>query len=189
MPWIADSFEDIELIDAKSFALGAVRPIVRKPFGYLPSGKIIFGLGDTVMLNDPVAAQGSNTACRMAFHYYKAILDNKSQLFNEAWANETFEPFWESTAQYAQVLNTDFLKLRGFQLDAMVGFCKSPTMISDLVEGVNIPRNMYQWFGSSKTIQQKLAHYGVSKWTVIKGKMYLLRNIIAYILIRKLKFS
>lgn len=180
MPWIADSFQELELISPQSYAVGAIRPLVRKPYGHLPSGKIVFGLGDTVMLNDPAAAQGANTACRMAYHYYQQILENQSGVFDKAWVTKTFDSFWETTGKYAHRVSNEFLHLKDYQINAVVGFCKNDSMLLDLAEGINIPRQFYEWFDSAKNINNRLASYGISKLTVIKGKLYMLRNIIGY---------
>lgn len=187
MPWIADSFQDLVLIDSQSYAKGAIRPLVRKPYGYLPSGKIVFGLGDTVMINDPAAAQGANTACRMAYHYYQQIIENQSGIFDEAWATYTFDRFWETTGKYAHQVSNEFLKLKDYQIDATIGFCKNNTMLLNLTEGISSPKKLYEWFDSPKNVSKKLAANGISKFTVMKGKLYLLFNIISYMIGSKLR--
>lgn len=187
MPWIAESFEDLELVNAYSFAAGAIRPMVRKPFAFLPSGKIIFGLGDTVMINDPAAAQGANTAAKMANYYYQKILANQNWIFDENWIKTTFESYWESIGKYAQWVSNEILKLKDFQIDAVVGFCKSDAMLYDMTEGINIPQTYYEWFDSPQHVTKRLASKGISKLDVLKGKMYLLANILTFMLGYKIK--
>jgi hypothetical protein len=43
---------------------GGFPPTVRKPVAELPSGRLVLGLADTIMLNDPITGQGSNNARR-----------------------------------------------------------------------------------------------------------------------------
>ena len=60
--------------DAKGILAGAFAPTIRKPVMTLPSGKLVFGLGDAVVVNDPVTGQGSNNATKAAKVYLDAIL-------------------------------------------------------------------------------------------------------------------
>ena len=187
MPWIAESFEELELVNPVSYAAGAIRPVVREPYAYLPSGKIIFGLGDTVMLNDPAAAQGSNNASKMAYQYYQHILANEKGNFDKNWITRTFDAYWQATGQYAYRVSNEFLKLKDYQLDAVIGFCKSNTMLGEMTEGINQPQTFYQWFDSPQHVAERLASHGVSRLEILKGKMFILLNILNYVAASKIK--
>ena len=74
LPWEGARAAKVELTDAKGILAGAFAPTIRKPVMTLPSGKLVFGLGDAVVVNDPVTGQGSNNATKAAKVYLDAIL-------------------------------------------------------------------------------------------------------------------
>ena len=69
LPWEGARAAKVELTDAKGILAGAFAPTIRKPVMTLPSGKLVFGLGDAVVVNDPVTGQGSNNATKAAKVY------------------------------------------------------------------------------------------------------------------------
>ncbi len=73
MPWEAERCRSIELTDENGVLAGRFPPTVRKPVAELPSGRLVLGLADTIMLNDPITGQGSNNAAKMAAAYREAI--------------------------------------------------------------------------------------------------------------------
>ena len=50
------------LIDEHATLVGSYTPVVRHPTVRLPCGKFVLGLGDVVVLNDPIAGQGAAIA-------------------------------------------------------------------------------------------------------------------------------
>src|SRR5690606_12423323 len=97
-PWEAERCEDIQLTDNNSILTGSFTPEVRKPIARLPSGAIILGMADTIVLNDPLTGQGANNACKCADIYLQRILLNENRKFDEQWMQETFNEYWN----YAQ---------------------------------------------------------------------------------------
>lgn len=79
LPWEADRAAQAELTDDKGILAGAFAPTVRKPVLTLPSGRLVFGLGDAVATNDPITGQGSNNATKAAKVYLDAIVAHGSQ--------------------------------------------------------------------------------------------------------------
>jgi hypothetical protein len=57
-------------------------------------------IGDTAVLNDPIAGQGSNNAARMVRHLVARIVANGNAAFDAAWMKDTFETFWNESACY-----------------------------------------------------------------------------------------
>jgi hypothetical protein len=55
-------------------------------------------MADVVVLNDPIAGQGSNSAAHCAAIYERRIVDHGERPFDEAWMQGTFDAYWE----YAQ---------------------------------------------------------------------------------------
>src|SRR6266404_1723832 len=69
LPWEAARCRDVALTDDNGILAGRFPPTVRKPVGALPSGALVLGLADTVVLNDPITGQGSNNASKSAAAY------------------------------------------------------------------------------------------------------------------------
>ncbi len=101
--------DDMEITDANAWLKGSFTPIIRKPVGTLPSGRIVFGLGDAVVLNDPIAGQGANNANRMVAAYLDAIVSHGDAPFDRDWMETLFEGFWESSGQYTTAFTNALL--------------------------------------------------------------------------------
>ncbi|MGU4174388.1 styrene monooxygenase/indole monooxygenase family protein, partial [Pseudomonas aeruginosa] len=74
VPWEAERCRDIALTDDNGILAGRFAPTVRKPVATLPSGRKVLGMGDVVVLNDPITGQGSNNAAKCADTYLRSIL-------------------------------------------------------------------------------------------------------------------
>ena len=98
LPWEAERNQNLKLTDANGLMTGRFAPVVRKPLCRLPSGHMVLGMADTVVTNDPLTGQGSNTASKCAAVYMAKILERGSKPFDAAWMQATFNSFWE----YAQ---------------------------------------------------------------------------------------
>lgn len=101
IPWEAELCQKIGLTDRQATLQGSFTPVIRKPVFRLPCGQSILGLGDSVILNDPIGGQGANIACQAASFYLEKIKARKSLSFSETWMNETFEIYWKQIAQWA----------------------------------------------------------------------------------------
>lgn len=97
-PWEVDRHANARIADENAWLTGAVPPLVRKPVLTLPSGKLLMGMADVVVLNDPCTGQGANSASEAASVVYSAIRAHEGTTFDAAWMHRTFETFWE----YAQ---------------------------------------------------------------------------------------
>ena len=101
MPWEAERCRDVELTDANGILVGRFPPTVRKPVAELPSGRLVLGLADAIMLNDPITGQGSNNAAKMAAAYLAAIDAHGDAPYDRAFMERTFEDFWDGYGQFA----------------------------------------------------------------------------------------
>ena len=99
VPWEAKRCENVKLIDDQATLTGRFPPTVREPVAKTPSGKLILGMADTVVLNDPVAGQGSNNAGKCAEIYLQSIIERGDKPFDEEWMRSTFEKFWEVSGE------------------------------------------------------------------------------------------
>jgi flavin-dependent dehydrogenase len=146
LPWEAERARHAELTDANGILAGSFAPTIRKPVLRLPSGKVVFGLGDAVAVNDPITGQGSNNATKACRVYLDAILAHGEQPFTEAWMQQTFERFWSYAQYVVEWTNTlltppppHILKLLG-----AAGQC--PALARAIANGFDNPPDFFPWW-------------------------------------------
>lgn len=100
LPRMYERCRDAELMDASGFLLGGVTPVVREPVGQLPSGSLVLGLGDALVVNDPLTAPGANSVALAADAYLTAIRAHGDAPYDRAFMEQTFYDFWNSTLRY-----------------------------------------------------------------------------------------
>jgi flavin-dependent dehydrogenase len=94
-PWEGELFRDAEPTDARASLVGAFPGTVRRPYAEVAPGSYVFGIGDVVVVNDPISGQGANNAAIAAGMYLNAILDRGSAPFTPQWMQQTFDTFWD----------------------------------------------------------------------------------------------
>ena len=102
-PWEGELFSGAEPTDARASLVGAFPGTVRHPYAEVAPGSYVFGIGDVVVLNDPVSGQGANNAAISAGLYLNAILDRGSAPFTPQWMQQTFDTYW-AHAQHSCLL-------------------------------------------------------------------------------------
>ena len=155
-PWEYEVFEDMELSEEKAWVCGAITPIVRRPVGHLPSGAIVMGIADTVILNDPLALQGANNANKMAHLVAQKIIERGDSEFDSEWMQAVFDEFWEYV-QYSIAL-TDCLLAPPEHLQALVSAMpENPEVVRDYCNGLNNPPSLFPWFFDPEAAKKYLA--------------------------------
>jgi hypothetical protein len=109
-PWASAWLEPFTLADPRGWLAGAFTPTVRDPVGKLPSGRVVTGVGDTLMLFDPVGGQGANNGTRMAKHLVTAVNARGDGPFDAEWMTRTFESFWEADGHHSWDFNNILLE-------------------------------------------------------------------------------
>lgn len=145
-PEEAERCRDVQLTDRNGILRGRLTPTVRDPVAVLPSGARVIGLGDAVVLNDPVTGQGSNIAAQAATFYLESIVANRGD-FDAAWMRSTFEKFWRGWTQWVVSWTNSVLEpLRPHQQLLMQSAAKHPAVASAIVNGFDDPRTFYPWW-------------------------------------------
>jgi 2-polyprenyl-6-methoxyphenol hydroxylase-like FAD-dependent oxidoreductase len=159
LPWEAERARHVELTDGNGILAGSFAPTVRKPVLRLPSGKPVFGLGDAVVVNDPITGQGSNNATKASKVYLDAILARGDAAFTVQWMDETFEAFW----RYAQHVVTWTNSLLApppphiLQLLAAAGEC--PALASAIANGFDNPPDFFPWWTDPRACERFIADH------------------------------
>lgn len=154
-----DNYEvvkDMQLVDDQAWLNGTITPIVRQPIGRLPSGATVMGIGDAVILHDPLAGQGANNATKMAHLVKQRIIDPGNQRFNESWMQKVFDEFW-NYAQYTHAFTDCLLTPPEHLQDIMVAMSENPEVARDYLNGINHPPSLSPWFFDSQSAKEYLA--------------------------------
>ena len=146
-PHEAGNFAGAELTDDGATLLGRITPTVRSAVGELGNGKLVFGLGDAVVLNDPLTGQGSNNATLAAKYYLDSIVRRGQQPFDRHWMERTFDEFWRGWGQWAVEWTNDLLKpRRDHQKTLLSEAAEHPALAASIVNGFDDPRTSYPWW-------------------------------------------
>ena len=156
LPWDYEKVKDTELADEQSWVRGAIDPKVRKPIGRLSSGAIVMGIGDTVILNDPIGAQGANSATKMANLVAQRIIDRGQEKFDELWMEGVFAEFWQYS-QYANAYSNCLLAPPAHLQDIVTAMAHNSEVVTDYLNGVNHPPSLSPWFFEPEAAKEYLA--------------------------------
>lgn len=146
LPWEAERCQHTELTDENGILAGRFPPTIRKPVMTLPSGRLVFGMGDAVATNDPITGQGSNNATKAAKVYGDAILARGEQPFTADWMNQTFETFWEYASSVVSWTNSLLLPPPPHILELLASAQQYPSLASTIANGFNNPPSFYPWW-------------------------------------------
>ena len=146
LPWEAERCREIALTDDNGVLSGRFPPTVRHPVGRLPSGRAVLGMGDVVVLNDPITGQGSNNASKCARVYMDAILSRGDQAYDEAWMQATFDTYW-AYAQYVAGWTNALLTPPPPHVLQILGAAQQfPTLARRIANGFDDPTDFFPWF-------------------------------------------
>lgn len=146
LPWEAERCRHVELTDENGILAGRFAPTVRKPVLTLPSGKIVFGLGDALVTNDPLTGQGSNNATKASKVYYDAILARGDKPYTAEWMNDTFEQFWKYGRHVVEWTNALLAPPQPHVLNALGAAQQLPTLAHTIANAFNYPPVLAPWW-------------------------------------------
>lgn len=159
LPWEADRCHQVELTDANGILAGRFAPTVRHPVGRLPSGRIVLGMGDAVVVNDPITGQGSNNATKCFKAYHDAIVERADAPFDAAWMQATFERYWDYAQHVTRWTNMllapppeHILKLLG-----AAGQC--PAIASAIANNFDHPPGFFPWWADPAECDRFIDHH------------------------------
>jgi len=145
VPWKYEALKDMELIDDNAWLSGAITPTVRRPIAHLPSGAIVMGIGDTVILNDPIAGQGANNANKMAHLVTQRVIEHGDRKFDAEWMQAVFDEFWMDS-QYANRLCDCLLAPQVHHQEILIAAVYNPEVAKDYFDGLRHPPSLFPWF-------------------------------------------
>ncbi|ONI85547.1 hypothetical protein ALI22I_27520 [Saccharothrix sp. ALI-22-I] len=149
---------------------GEILPVVRKPVAVLPSGRHVLGLGDAVVLNDPLAGQGANNATRMA-RFFADELAGHDGPFTPSWLTGRFDQWWEHGRYTNDFSNGLLAPLTGAQKNVMIAASRREDIAEQLWEGFNDPSSLFPWFFDAAATREFLARRKIGQLDLLRYKL------------------
>ncbi len=146
LPWEAERCRDAQLTDEHGILTGQFAPTVRRPVAALPSGRLVLGMADAVVLNDPLTGQGSNNAARCAEIYLESVLEHGAGPADAAWMEQTFERYWSGYAKWVVEWTNLLLRPKPHVLKLLDFAGKISEVAEAVVNGFDDPRTLFPWF-------------------------------------------
>jgi len=151
--------KDTRLTDSKGVLIGRISPMVKHPIGTLKSGALVYGIGDSVVLNDPISGQGANNASRAAHHNLLAIIAHGDKAFDRAWMQATFEGFYKQVDVGIRWTNSVLEQPPAFRLRLLSAAAHIPDLAKRIANNFNNPSNYDPWWFDETEADKLLACY------------------------------
>ncbi len=158
-PMIYELLADSSVTAEQEWVCGRIPPTVRKPVAFLPSGRAIFGVGDAVVVNDPILAQGLNGASKWMGILLEQILERGEQEFDERWMQSSFDTYWE-TAQYNnKFTNTALRGLSSVQQKIFLAASTNIGLAQKLLDSIGEAHKLNPWYWDDAEADKLIAQY------------------------------
>ncbi|MFJ4183635.1 styrene monooxygenase/indole monooxygenase family protein [Kitasatospora sp. NPDC089509] len=151
LPWEAELWRDAEPTDPGAGLSGAVTPTVRRPVAELGSGVDavhVLGLGDAVVVNDPITGQGANGAARAAEAYRRAIREHGDAPFTADWMCRTAERFWQQHARHTVEFTAAMLTMPDHLQGVFAAAAEHPAVARRLANTYAEPGDHAAWLAT-----------------------------------------
>jgi hypothetical protein len=139
---------------------GAIEPVVRRPAGRLPSGKLVMALGDALIVHDPVGGQGLNAAAKAADHVARSIAADPAARFDAQWIDRVFAEYWLGAEGCYRMTNDFLTGLQPHQQMAVYAGSGVPAIAAELLNHSRRLDQVYAWFGDPDATHAHLAGRG-----------------------------
>jgi 2-polyprenyl-6-methoxyphenol hydroxylase-like FAD-dependent oxidoreductase len=156
MPWEAERCDGIELTDALGTLKGALTPVVRDRVGRLPSGRLVLGIGDAVVLNDPLVGQGSNCAAKGASAVLRELASHRDETVEEAWLRSVGDVYWESV-RWSTAFTNMMLRAPAHVPEVLGAAAANPVLADVLANGTNDPSTLFPWIATADGARDAIA--------------------------------
>lgn len=156
LPWEYERFDGAALVDDNATLRGAFAPTVRHPVGTLPGGRQVLGMGDSIVLNDPLNGQGANAASECANAYLTSVLAHGDRPFDEEFMRGAFAAFWAYAEHPTRWTNAMLAPPPPFVLDILEAAPKYPELARRFVNGFDDPADVVSWLMAPDTARAYL---------------------------------
>ncbi len=161
-PAEAPRYRHAQLTDDGATLSGGYTPEVRTPVAFLPSGKPVLGMGDAVVLNDPITGQGANNAAKCADVYLQRIVAH-SGAYDPAWMQQTFDQYWAYAKWVTAWTNAMLLPPPPHVQRLMGAAAQLPGVAEALANGFDNPPDLFPWIADPAEADRFIAAGGRRK--------------------------
>jgi hypothetical protein len=164
-PWESETLAGARMIDDLAWGAGALSCVVRRPVARLPSGRAVFGLGDTVTVFDPVSAQGANSAAKMAHGLTAEIAGRGSEPLDAAWMEGWFDGYWERHARHMMEFNRIMLMpLQPPGIEIVLAASRSRAVGDRFIAAFDDPAGYFPWLDDMAAARRFIAEHTKRPW-------------------------
>jgi hypothetical protein len=164
-PWESATLAAGQMIDDLAWSPGALSCVVRHPIALLPSGRAVFGLGDTVTVFDPVSAQGANSAAKMAHGLAHAIAERGDEPLDAAWMEDWFAGYWDRHARAMTDFNRIMLlPLQPPAIEIVLAASRSRAVGDEFISAFDDPVRYFPWLDDMAEARRFIAHQTARPW-------------------------
>lgn len=148
-------------VDPHSWLKGAFPPTVRQACARLPGGGLVIPVGDTAITFDPIGGQGGNCAQRHANHVADAIMERSDAPFDEEWAAESRDAFWQGHGRAAYQFNNILLEPLTEAGQTVLGYASQHRAFADqqFIGNMENPNKLFPWFSDPELARAKIAEF------------------------------
>ncbi|MBO0804567.1 MAG: FAD-binding oxidoreductase [Nocardiopsaceae bacterium] len=146
LPWEYERAAGAELTDPNGVLAGRFTPVVREPVASLPSGALVLGLADLLVLNDPITGQGANNAAKGAASYLASILARGDAPFDRAFMEAAFESYWTYASQVTTWTNAMLGAPPPHVLELLNAAATHQAIADRFANGFDNPPDFFGWF-------------------------------------------
>ncbi|MEZ0064886.1 2-polyprenyl-6-methoxyphenol hydroxylase-like FAD-dependent oxidoreductase [Streptacidiphilus sp. MAP12-20] len=158
VPWEYEAVSGAEPTDAGAVLCGAITPTVRHPVAHLGAdGAAVLGMADTLVLNDPITAQGANNASRCAGLYAAAVTGHGDRPFDDSWMHDLFARYWDQARHTVDFTTAMLGPLPDHIGLAFAQAAAHPQVASRLADTYADPTDFPRWLGTPEATMQYLA--------------------------------
>jgi hypothetical protein len=136
---------------------GAITPTVRRSYTALGNGKFAMALGDTHLLNDPIIAQGGNTASKCAWVLGKALLQDRP--LDETFCRETEQQLWEAGRAATEWTNMMLQPPPPYVMELFAAATQNKGLADELIDNFNVPELNWEIFSNPEGAAALLARH------------------------------
>lgn len=173
-PWETATLAGARLIDERAWGPGKLACVVRRPVATLPSGRVVFGLGDAVARFDPITAQGANNAAKMAHGLTAAIAERGGEGLDAAWMTGWFEGHWERHVRHMAEYTRIMLEpLNAAGIEVLLAASRSRAVGDPFIAAFNDPAGYFPWMADLAAARRFVAERTGRPWlwTAAKARL------------------
>ncbi len=146
-----EDYRDARLADDNAVAMDYANPQVRHPVGQLPSGRMVMGMGDTVVVTSPALQQDANNASKAAEVYLKSILEQGDRPFDEDFMHRTFARYMDYAQYFTGEIAAALHEVSPYVVDMCLAADHRQQLADRFANGFNDPADLGSWFAQEST--------------------------------------